>query len=53
MNTETLLMPLSLHFAQAVTRTQTGDETAGAETESQTSRDGVVKTDSEEDADTD
>ena len=45
--------PFSLQFAQNVTPTRAGDETVGAETETQTSRDGIVKTDSEEDADTD
>ncbi len=45
--------PFSLLFARTVTPTIDGDETVGAETETQTSRDGIVKTDSEEDADTD
>lgn len=53
MNAEVPLIPFSLRFAQTATPTRDGDETVGAETETQTSRDGIVKTDSEEDADTD
>lgn len=45
--------PFSLLFAQKVVPVRDGDETAGAETETQTSRDGIVRTDMEEDADTD
>jgi hypothetical protein len=48
---ESFLLPFSLLFAQTVVPLRDASETAGAETETQTSRDGVVKTDSEEDAD--
>jgi len=53
MNSDVPLIPFSLRFAQIVAPTHAGDETAGAETETQTSRDGIVRTDSEEDADID
>jgi hypothetical protein len=53
MNSEQPLVPFSLRFAQTTTPTRDGDQTAGAETETQTSRDGIVRTDSEEDEDTD
>jgi hypothetical protein len=44
-------MPFSLLYAIRQPPVQRGDETAGAETETQTSRDGIVKTDTEEDGD--
>ena len=53
MNSEEPLLPFSVCFAQTATPTCDGDETVGAETESETSRDGIVKKDSEEDEDTD
>jgi hypothetical protein len=43
-------LPFSLTFAKEVVPSM-GDETGGAPTESQTSNDGIVRTDSEEDAD--
>ncbi|HEX4207012.1 MAG TPA: hypothetical protein VHZ51_22985 [Ktedonobacteraceae bacterium] len=43
-------LPFSLTFAKEVVPIM-GDETGGASTESETSNDGVVKKDSEEDAD--
>ena len=46
-------IPFSLLFAQRTDPTRTGDQTGGAETETQTSLDGIVKTDSEEDEDVD
>jgi hypothetical protein len=46
-------VPFSLLFAQKTIPTREGDQTAGAETETQTSLDGIVKTDSEEDEDVD
>jgi hypothetical protein len=46
-------IPFSLLFAQHTPPTHAGDQTGGAETETQTSLDGVVKTDSEEDEDVD
>ena len=42
-------IPFSLLFAQYTPSTSAGDQTGGAETETQTSLDGIVKTDSEED----
>lgn len=45
--------PFSLLFAQIAVPVQAGDQTIGANTETQTSLDGVVKTDSEEDEDVD
>jgi len=46
-------VPFSLLFAQKTVPTREGDQTGGAETETQTSLDGIVKTDSEEDEDVD
>lgn len=46
-------MPFSLLFAQHTDPTHARDQTGGAETETQTSLDGIVKTDSEEDEDVD
>lgn len=46
-------IPFSLLFAQRIDPTRAGDQTGGAETETQTSLDGIVKTDSEEDEDVD
>ena len=46
-------IPFSLLFAQISVSVHTGDQTVGAKTETQTSLDGVVKTDSEEDEDVD
>ena len=46
-------VPFSLLFAQYTLPTREGDQTGGAETETQTSLDGIVKTDSEEDEDVD
>ena len=46
-------IPFSLLFAQKTVPTREGDQTGGAETETQTSLDGIVKTDSEEDEDVD
>jgi hypothetical protein len=48
-----LSVPFSLLFAQKTVPTREGDQTGGAETETQTSLDGIVKTDSEEDEDVD
>ncbi len=48
-----LSVPFSLLFAQKAVPTREGDQTGGAETETQTSLDGIVKTDSEEDEDVD
>ena len=48
-----LSVPFSLLFAQKTVPTRAGDQTGGAETETQTSLDGIVKTDSEEDEDVD
>ena len=48
-----LSVPFSLLFAQKTVPTREGDQTWGAETETQTSLDGIVKTDSEEDEDVD
>ncbi len=48
-----LSAPFSLLFAQKTVPTREGDQTGGAETETQTSLDGIVKTDSEEDEDVD
>ena len=42
-----LSVPFSLLFAQKTVPTREGDQTGGAETETQTSLDGIVKTDSE------
>ena len=47
------IRPFSLLFAQIAVPVQAGDQTIGANTETQTSLDGVVKTDSEEDEDVD
>ena len=49
----TSCVPFSLLFAQVPAPVHTGDQTVGAKTETQTSLDGVVKTDSEEDEDVD
>ena len=46
-------IPFSLLFAQITVPVRTGEQTIGAKTETQTSLDGVVKTDSEEDEDVD
>ena len=46
-------VPFSFLFAQVTVPVHTGDQTVGAKTETQTSLDGVVKTDSEEDEDVD
>jgi hypothetical protein len=46
-------VPFSLLFAQVIVPVCAGDQTVGAKTETQTSLDGVVKTDSEEDEDVD
>jgi hypothetical protein len=46
-------VPFSLLFAQKTVPTREGDQTGGAATETQTSLDGIVKTDSEEDEDVD
>lgn len=46
-------IPFSLLFAQITVPVQAGDQTVGAKTETQTSLDGIVKTDSEEDEDVD
>lgn len=48
-----LSVPFNLLFAQKTVPTREGDQTGGAETETQTSLDGIVKTDSEEDEDID
>ena len=48
-----LSVPFSLLFAQKTVPTREGDQTGGAETETQTSLNGIVKTDSEEDEDVD
>ncbi len=48
-----LSVPFSLLFAQKIVPSREGDQTGGAETETQTSLDGIVKTDSEEDEDVD
>ena len=46
-------LPFSFLFAQMPVPVQAGDQTVGAKTETQTSLDGIVKTDSEEDEDVD
>ena len=46
-------VPFSLLFAQSTVPVRAGEQTVGAKTETQTSLDGVVKTDSEEDEDVD
>ena len=43
-------LPFSITFAHKIVPVL-GDETGGATTETQTSNDGIVKTDSEEDSD--
>jgi hypothetical protein len=48
--TTSVVRPFSLRFAQQPV-VQRGDETGGAATDTQTSSDGIVKTDSEEDSD--
>ena len=48
-----LSVSFSLLFAQKTVPTREGDQAGGAETETQTSLDGIVKTDSEEDEDVD
>ncbi len=48
-----LILPFSLLFVQKVEPTRNGDQTVGAETETQTGGDGPVKTDSVEDEDVD
>ena len=54
-STPSSCIPFSLLFAQEQNTVpfHSGDQTVGAETESQTSKDGIVRTDSEEDEDTD
>lgn len=47
------LIPFSLLFAQATTPTREGEQTVGAETETETSLDGTVKIDTVEDEDVD
>ncbi|GLV54388.1 hypothetical protein KDH_12350 [Dictyobacter sp. S3.2.2.5] len=51
MEPEDVAMPFSFLYTTRQPLTQRGDETAGAETETQTSRDGIVRTDTEEDGD--
>ena len=46
-------IPFSLLFAQVTVPVRGGEQTIGAKTETQTSLDGVVKSDSEEDEDVD
>jgi hypothetical protein len=46
-------VPFSLLFAHQTVPTREGEQTGGAETETQTSLDGIVTTDSEEDEDVD
>ncbi|GER89703.1 hypothetical protein KDW_38650 [Dictyobacter vulcani] len=46
-----MILPFSFQYAQEAHIHPTLGETVGAETESQTSSDGIVKTDSEQDSD--
>nr|HET6903197.1 hypothetical protein [Ktedonobacteraceae bacterium] len=46
-------VPFSLLFARITVPVHAGEQTVGAKTETQTSLDGVVRTDSEEDEDVD
>ncbi len=48
-----LCPPFSLLFAQKTIPTRDGDQTSGAETEAETSQDGVVRKDQEQDEDVD
>ncbi|MBE3559681.1 MAG: hypothetical protein IMW89_10700 [Ktedonobacteraceae bacterium] len=47
------MIPFCFLFAQDVELSRDGEQTGGAETETQTSYDGIVRTDTEEDEDVD